>query len=98
MPIKERIASETPEQRERRLEYGRNYNKINSEKINEANVRYRQNSLKYQIFKKLKISCECGGKINAKNKFIHKRTNKHFKILRKSNYYGLNTLATIGLD
>ena len=74
MPIKEQITKETPEKRHERLEYGRNYNKINSEKINEANVRYRQNSLKYQIFKNLKISCECGGKMNAKNKFIHKRT------------------------
>ena len=38
MPTKEQIARETPERRQKRLEYGRNYNKITSEKINKTNV------------------------------------------------------------
>ena len=81
MPTKEKIARETPEQRERRLEYNRNYNKINSEQINKTNSEYRKSSQYYKDYIKIKISCECGGKTDNSNKAHHSHSIRHVKWL-----------------
>ena len=81
MPTKEKLAKETPEQREKRLEYNRNYNKINSEKINQANSEYHKNSQHYKDYIKIQIPCECGGLINFYHKKRHNKTIQHSKWL-----------------
>ena len=83
MPTKEQIANETPERRQKRLEYGRNYNKINSEKINKTNEEYQKRSQHYKDYIKIKIPCECGGLIEIHNKHRHIKSVKHSNWLEK---------------
>ena len=81
MPTKEKLAKETPEQREKRLEYGKNYNKINSKKINKRNSEYRKNSQYFKNYRLIKLPCECGGSMNNSNKYIHRKCAKHLNWL-----------------
>ena len=77
MPIKERIASETPEQRQRRLEYGRNYNKLNSEKIYKRNCEYHKNSEHFKTYLRTRFDCECGTNYALESKYKHLQSIKH---------------------
>ena len=77
MPTKEYLAKETPEQRERRLEYGRNYNKINSEKINKTNVEYQKRSEHYKKYIRMRFDCECGSNYAFESKNKHLYSIKH---------------------
>ena len=81
MPTKEKLAKETPEQREKRLQYGRNYNKINSEKINQANIQYQKNNEHYKTYTMIRIPCDCGGLINITKKKRHNKTIRHLNWL-----------------
>ena len=76
MPIKKYTDRETSEQRQRRLEYNRNYNKLNPEKISKMNAEHLTNPEWYR-----KYTCACGGSTSNNHKYSHSRTIKHKKWL-----------------
>ena len=86
MPSKEELAKETPEQREKRLEYHRKYfaenkDKLNKEKINASNRNYQKNSDNWKIYRNTKYVCDCGDLITLNSKSSHKKNAKHLKWL-----------------
>ena len=77
MPIKKYTDRETHEQRQRRLEYNRNYNKLNPEKISKMNAEHLTNpewNTKY--------TCGCGSLTTKNHKYSHNKTFKHTKWLK----------------
>ena len=77
MPSKEQIANETPERRQQRLEYNRNYYKQNSENINKKNIEYQKNNNNWKIYRTVKFICDCGSSTDVSNKPHHIKTAKH---------------------
>ena len=79
MPTKEKLAKETPEQREKRLEYGRNYNKVNSEQINKRNSEYQKNNNNWKSYRTVKFICDCGSSTDIRCKYNHIKSAKHLR-------------------
>ena len=66
--------------RERKLEYQKNYNRENDEKIKEYNKDYYLKR-RAEILEKAKtrVICECGCDVQLSNMNAHKKTKKHLK-------------------
>ena len=66
--------------RERKLEYQKNYNRENDEKIKEYNKDYYLKR-RAEILEKAKtrVVCECGCDVQLSNMNAHKKTKKHLK-------------------
>lgn len=66
--------------RERKLEYQKNYNRENDDKIKEYNKDYYMKR-RAEILEKAKtrVVCECGCDVQLSNMNAHKKTKKHLK-------------------
>ena len=66
--------------RERKLEYQKNYNRENDDKIKEYNKDYYMKR-RAEILEKAKtrVICECGCDVQLSNMNAHKKTKKHLK-------------------
>jgi hypothetical protein len=66
--------------RERKLEYQKNYNRENDDKIKEYNKDYYLKR-RAEILEKAKtrVICECGCDVQLSNMNAHKKTKKHLK-------------------
>ncbi len=69
--------------RERKLEYQKNYNRENDDKIKEYNKDYYLKR-RAEILEKAKtrVICECGCDVQLSNMNAHKKTKKHLKRVR----------------
>ena len=76
MPNKERLAKETSEQREKRLNYQREYNRINKDRINQM---MRENELNFM--RDIKYICECGLQTSKHRKSEHIKSQRHLNLL-----------------
>lgn len=66
--------------RERKLEYQKNYNRENDEKIKEYNKDYYLKRRAEILEKaKMRVICECGCDVQLSNMNAHKKTKKHLK-------------------
>ena len=72
--------------RERKLEYQKNYNREQGDKIKNYNKDYYQKRREEILEKaKTKITCECGCEVQLFNMNSHKKTKKHAKALAAIN-------------
>ena len=70
--------------RERKLEYQKNYNREQGDKIKNYNKDYYQKRREEILEKaKTKITCECGCEVQLFNMNSHKKTKKHAKALQR---------------